>query len=143
MVKQWLVEDGPSAGGTVTTGLDDDGCAAVAAPPPREHPDEPFPVLTVMARSRTGFDDDGSATFDWTTLLVGPAVVWTEREEFDADAGFTEEKASTTVVYHGEATVSETVAVFSDDGRRWRVTSVDQPHGLLTMEMVRVVDDAG
>lgn len=47
------------------------------------------PLLDVWSRFRTGYDDDGTPTFEWGLLVRGWAVSYTTREEFDSRAGFT------------------------------------------------------
>jgi hypothetical protein len=150
MVRQWLSTDVPQAdprSGVVTAGLQDDSCGCPPPAPGVQSPvvepvNDPYPTLTVRLRARVGFDGEGTPIFDWKTLVEGPAVVWAERSEFDDEAGFTEEVASAVIGYAGQTEVPETASVLSDDGRRWRVTSVGQTAGLLTMEMVRILDDA-
>lgn len=98
------------------------------------------PRLTVRLRSRTGYDDEtGAPEFDWTTLIEdAPTILWTEREEFDADAGLTRERARATLRYEGSTAVTETASISADDGRRWRVVAVRQVPGRLELEMERL-----
>jgi hypothetical protein len=96
------------------------------------------PVLTVRQRTVGPDDDDGTPTFMWEQLLVGPAVLFEERSEFDSIAGSTSVKAKATLLYDGDVAVPESVSVTGDDGVVYRVTAVQQTPGYLTLEMERI-----
>lgn len=96
------------------------------------------PVLTVRRRVRTGYDADGVAQFDWTTLVEGPSIMWTEREEFDARSGMSETRAKATLLYGGNAEVTETAGVWVDGSTQWRVTAVRQVPGRLEFDLSRL-----
>lgn len=102
------------------------------------------PTVTVKARVRTGYDEDGTPTFEWTTILQAEAIVWVARKEFDTAAGFTMVKASVVVPWDGTAEVSETALVTMDDGSRWRVTGgVEKWSDRLGMELERLDGNRG
>lgn len=85
---------------------------------------ETLPTLTVRQRARTGFDDQGSPTFDWGTVVEGVATLWAERTETDDVAGMTRTLATATILYSGDTIVTESALVWSSFGGTWRVSSV-------------------
>lgn len=129
----------------VQVALDDDGCAPCRlssglgpAEQTETDPGSVLPVLTVRLRERTGYDDDGNPKFSWTTVAEGPAIVFTRREEFDADAGFTQVFATGLVMYDGDLEIPETASVVDDDGTLWRVLAVRQQPGSLGFDLERI-----
>ena len=96
------------------------------------------PTLTVKQRVRTGYDDDGTPMFDWTTVVEGPAIVWVMRQEFDADAGLTAVKGTATVLYEGPMVVTESAVVEISDDERYRVSQVAQVSGALHFVLERI-----
>ena len=163
MARTWLRDDvetvawagRPTQFDPVTVALDDDGCTPCGqtgavvpggipvdpAPDPEVPQSELFPVLTVRLRTRTGYDDDGVPEFDWTTRVETRAIFWQQREEFDAEAGFTLVKATATILYEGEQKVPETAGVWTDDtddGTQWRVVASRMAPGRLEFDLERI-----
>jgi hypothetical protein len=102
------------------------------------------PSVTIKVRVRTGYDEDGTPTFEWTTLLTETAIVWVSREEFDGEAGFTLVRAMVTVPYESETQVPETAMLFLDDGTRWRIVGgVQQWTDRLVLEVERLDANRG
>lgn len=133
----------------VRVALDDDGCGSCAPsptdpgvimPPVTDPPVSGgiHPVLTVRLRTRTGYSEDGNPTFEWRDVVTGTAIVWTEREEFDAAEGFTMVEATATLSYSGSEVVTETASVTDDSGNVWRVTSVQQVPDRLGFTLQRI-----
>lgn len=134
----------------VKVALDDDGCKpcspaapGVTIPPDPDTPTPPptggvNPVLTVRLRTRTGYSDDGNPMFEWRTVTVGTAIVWTQREEFDPAEGFTMVEATAMLAYGGNEVVTETASVTDDDGNVWRVVSVEQVPDRLGFTLQRI-----
>lgn len=112
---------------------------ALADDPPATTVTNVNPTVVVKQRVRTGYDDDGVPTFDWTEVVTGTAVAWEVRDEFDADAGMTQARGAVTVLYDGDAQVTESAVVETDDGtKRWRILQVAQVPGMLTLRVERI-----
>ena len=123
---------------------DDETCCADCTVVPTTTTTEVNPTVTIKVRVRTGYDEDGTPTFEWTTLLTETAVVWVMREEFDAEAGFTLVRAQMIVPYASETQVPETATVSLDDGTRWRIVGgVQQWPDRLGLEVERLDGNRG
>lgn len=140
VVRAWLRDDvetsdwalRATAADPVETGVDED----VVIPPVVET--RVTHDLTVRLRTRNGYDDDGVPLFEWTVLLTGPAILWEEREEFDAHAGLTRVKAKATMLYEGETQVTESALVTRGDDTSYRVKGVRQVPGRLEFDLERI-----
>lgn len=97
------------------------------------------PTLTVSARTRTGYNDDGAPLFTWTEVLTGEAILFEQRTEYDPDAGLTRVVGTATLLYEGAEKVVETAMVTDPAGGRWRVTAVSQTPGHLMLTLARLV----
>lgn len=146
MARAWLRDDVGIPSGAVKIALDDDSCCGGACDHVGPDPDVPlppgeeqvFPVLTLSARYRTGYDEDGNPMYSWVTIVKGPAVRWVARKEFDPKAGATLVTAKATMGYEGPVAVTETAQVSDGAGRKWRITGINQAADLLVMELVRI-----
>lgn len=154
MVKAWIDgdppvrawDDRPTQFDPVKAGLDDDGCVPCTdrtsgTPPvvPGDDGDTVVnPVLTVRIRTKQGYDDDGSPRLEWVDLMSGQAISYTQRQEFDQAAGRTVVDARATMLYEGDVRVTETASVTDDSGYTWRLLSVAQLPGMLSLVMQRI-----
>ena len=156
MAKAWLNDDlatpawtdRPSQMDPVKAGLDDDWClpctdrhAADSPPVPGDGDNGGTtvnPILAVRSRIKQGFDDDGSPELIWVDVVKGQAITYTQRSEYDEQAGGTLVKATATMRYEGDVRVTETASVLDDSGNRWRVLAVGQIPGMLSLTLQRL-----
>lgn len=154
MVKAWMRDDvpvrawdtRPSQFDPVKAGLDDDGCIPCTdlksgmLPVVPGEGDDPIvnPVLKVRIRTKQGYEDDGSPRLEWVDLVEGQAISYTQRQEFDQAAGRTVVDARATMLYEGDVRVTETASVTDDSGYTWRVLSVAQLPGMLSLVLQRI-----
>lgn len=137
-VKAWLRDDvetpdwgeRPTAADPVPVAVDEDPAPTVVT--------EVNPRLTVRRRIRNGFDDDGVPLFGWADVVTAEALLFEERDEYDADAGLTQVKARAVLLYEGDVEVVESAVVVRDDGVRYRVLAVRQTPGRLEFDLARV-----
>lgn len=156
MVKAWLNDDvsvpewdrRPTAYDPVTVALDDDGCQpcldrSTGNPPPvpgdgSDGQPTINPVLTLRIRIKQGYEDDGTPRLAWVDLVRGQAITFTQRTEWNQEAGTTKVVARATMLYEGERKVTETASATDDAGQMWRVTAVSQIPGSLTLALERI-----
>jgi hypothetical protein len=101
----------------------------------------PFPVLTLLVRSRSGYDDDGVPEYEWSPLLSEVATLYTARLETSDPSGETYIVARAVVLYSGDEQVPETSMVTTSYGDLFRVTKVTQTPDRIELEMDQVVND--
>lgn len=127
--------------GRVVAGLDDD-CPCTVAGSGGEIPVDPPPdgmwAFEILLRERTGYDEDGTPQYDWVPLTRAAALLFEEREEYDAEAGLTLVKALLKIRYTGPRVVTETAMAVRDDGVKYRVVRVDQFPDRLEFQMRRI-----
>lgn len=130
----WGVDPNP---GGVTVGLSDDCCVGGSCCVEEAPPEWP-PLMTVMLRTRTGYTDDGNPVFTWSQLAQGAAIVWEQRTEWDAEAGFTQVKAKLVMTAGDLTKVPETAVVVDPQQVTWRITASDVRAGVVTLQLARI-----
>lgn len=134
--------------------LRDDGCGcgvashhAVGVALDDDCPSEVLPPgiwpgsLAIMARTRTGFDDDGNPLFDWQTLLDGPVISIDERTEWDPISGLTVVVTEATMSAGELEVVPETSMAVAPDGTKWRISGAVVSGGGVKLKMIRLEQD--
>jgi hypothetical protein len=122
---------GPTGFGT-RSAIDQDGRGQPGA--------EVFPVVTVLVRTRTGFDDDGRPEYSWQPLISEVATVYTAHLETDDPSGESYLTGRAVVLYSGDAKVAETAMVKTSFGDLFRVTKVSQTPDRIEMELDQVIN---
>lgn len=113
--------------------------AAPCAPVCVDEPESLNPTITVKMRRRIGYTDEGDKRYAFSTVVVGPAIVWSVRSETDGSSGLAVEHSTAVILYDGDETVDETAAVFVEDDQH-RVVSVATFPDRLEFDLVRATD---
>ena len=95
-------------------------------------------TFTLRQRRRTGYTEDGTPKLQWVDFLRAPALLFEERDEFDAQSGQTLVQAQLKLPYRGPEVVRETIVAVRSDGVTYRVVSVDQLPDRLELDMRRI-----
>jgi hypothetical protein len=98
----------------------------------------------IRKRTRTGYDDDGNAVFEWSALLDGIALKWEERTEYDADAGATYVAGTLLVSNENNVVIDESsTAVNLTNDDVWRIVEVIDHPDSTELRMERISHGGG
>lgn len=140
MAKVRLHDDPVRCDGTVTVGpqayLGDD----VFCEPPDVDVTAVLPTLEVRRRTFVEYDDEGNPTFDWASVVTGPALSEEKRTEIDDVAGLTRVVTVVTMFYDGDEEITESATVLRDTDL-FRVTKSVVSGSILEMTLERVHDN--
>jgi hypothetical protein len=137
--------DPPCVNGRVDVSLAEDSDVSPCDPVGPSAPMEVWPMVEVMLRSRSGFNEDGAPTYVWESLLESRGMLYTLREELDAEAGITRVTGKAVVANEaGVATLPETAVLLEKaENTTWRITSTAVTPQLISLDVERLAAGTG